>query len=258
MGESVPLTSSASEAFDALCRGWGDVGIEIETAIDTFLKSFDTADRAIRFFFGGYVEWLLAAALFHLKILALPAGHNQGDFDLQSVAESIDGQAKSLWSVKASSTKDQKRVNLKNFHGGSEFTMHPTVFVDPCLGGLVLIDPELHPGIMEHVHIKGDAAVLDTRVVKEHAGEHPDCFIAARLPVKETRPGKPNPPAGFSQFQEIVGGDSLHYPHLGSLLASAKSSGTGHVDEIERLVSLRDDGKLTQEEFEKSLRKVLE
>jgi hypothetical protein len=256
MDQPAPSTPSAYEAFDTLKDGWGDVGVEIETAISTFLKSFDPADSAVRFVFGGYVEWVLAAALFHLKVLALPAGHNQADFDLQSVLESIDGQKKSLWSVKSSSTKDNASIKLKNHHGGSKFTMHPTVFVDPYLGGLVLIDPELHPEIMEHVENKKDAVQLKLSIIKEHAEKYPDCFIPARLPVKE--PGAFRPPAGFDQFNDIVGGDSLHYPNLGALLASTRSGGAGVVSEIERIVSLKDDGKITQEQYEALFNKLVQ
>lgn len=248
MDQPAPSTPSAYEAFDTLKDGWGDVGAEIEQAIDTFLKSFDTADSAVRFVFGGYVEWLLAAALFYLKVLALPAGHNQADFDLQSVVESIDGQKESLWSVKSSSTKNSGSVKLKNHLGGSKFTMHPTVFVDPYLGGLVLIDPELHPEIMEHVENEKDAVELKLSIIKEHAEKHPDCFISARLPVKKSRESRP--PAGFDQFADIVGGNSLHYPNLGALLASTRSGRAGVVSEIERIVLLKDDGKITQEEYE--------
>jgi len=239
---------TALGAFTALKEAWPVIGVEVETAISMFLRRYNPTNNSIRFIFGDYVEWVLAAALCRLGVVVIPAGPTQQDFDLQSVIH----ESRAVWSVKASSTKGSKNVRLKNFLGsGSTFQLHPTVFVDPWLGGLVLVDPGTHPEVLEHIKIERDAAILSAKFVKEHSLRHPECFIQADLPVKGDH-GDAVP--GLDEFRAIVEDDHLHYPNLRWIFDKGEpQGGVSVVEGIRDLMALRDSGALTDEQFGKAL-----
>jgi len=254
--EEIEGHSSSVDAFFALRDNWSTVGRQVETAIDVFLGSYHTGQRTVRFLFGDFVEWVFASALYSLGFLALPAGPNQNDYDLQ--AQGVFDKAKFIWSIKASAADGKGQIRLKNWlgEGNSEnFILEPTLIVNPRLGGVTLIEPRIHSEIYDQLKYTKDAVVLPFSALEAHIESHPDFFIEANLPFnKEIDSVVP----GLDQLRGVIASDHIHYPDLRKLLDDCRPSAGGSVvEEIQEINQMIEEGKLSQEQGQKAIEKVI-
>lgn len=249
----MPL-SSGSLQFDTLrdhLIGNREVRREVEFAFSALLTAANPTDRGLRFLFGNGAEWIMAAAAWSAGILTAPAGHNANGFDLADLLSN----AKGLWSVKASASLAVADVRLKNFMGdgsGATWT-EPTLFVGPYLRGAVFVDPSLHLDVSGRVRRSSDALVLGGGVVKAFASEHPENF--APFDVAVNQGGSANDPYAF--VKSLLKPE--HFPILSRpFKESAPVRDSSVVEEIRRLVELRDQGVLEDDLFRRALDRLME
>lgn len=223
---------------------------EVEFAFAALLTAANPSDRGMRFLFGGGAEWIMAAASWAAGVLTAPAGHNADGFDLGDLLT----KARGLWSVKASASKASAQIRLTNFMGDGlnavwEF---PTMFVAPYFGGAVLVDPRVHLEVRDQMKRASDALVISGKVVKDFRDAHPANFIPFEVAINN-RNGSGDP---FSFIKSVLSPD--HFPILAKpFLASTPVSARNRVEEIQKLVDLRDQGVLTEEHFRKVIDQVI-
>lgn len=223
---------------------------EVEFAFASLLTAANPSDRGMRFLFGGGAEWIMASASWSAGILTAPAGHNANGFDLADLLT----KARGLWSVKASASPSSMQIRLTNFMGdGSNAVWEDaTLFVAPYFGGAVLIDPTLHTDVHAEMRRTGDALVLGGGVVKKFRDDNPANFIPFEVAVNSgTSAGDP-----FAFIKSVLAPE--HFPNLSKpFLASAPISTSTRVEEIQRLVALRDQGVLDEAQFKKAIDQVV-
>lgn len=246
-------TSSGSAEFDALrdhLLGNREVRREVEFAFSALLTAANPTDRGLRFLFGNGAEWIMAAAAWSAGVLAAPAGHNANGFDLADLLAS----AKGMWSVKASASISTGDVRLKNFMGdgsGAAWT-EPTLFVGPYLRGAVFVDPSLHHDVSGRVRRSSDALVLGGGVVKMFASAHSENFVPFDVAVNQG--GSANDPYAF--VKSLLKPE--HFPVLSRPFRESEPvRDSSMVEEIRRLVELRDQGVLEDALFKRALEKLM-
>ncbi|MEX3528943.1 SHOCT domain-containing protein [Corynebacterium xerosis] len=245
--------SSGSVEFDKLKKAIDSSPVlrrEIEFAFSSLLTAANPTDRGLRFLFGGGAEWIIASAAWSAGVLTAPAGHNENGFDLGDLLD----KSRNLWSVKASASDKAAQIRLRNFMGeglGAVWN-EPTLFVGPYLGGAVLIDPRGDDEMQEKTRHAKDALVLPGGVPKKYAKDHPAAHIAFDVEVN-TGAANADP---HTFIKSIL--DPAHFPHLAKpFLASEPRTANSNVDEIKKLVDLRDSGVLTEEQFTKAVDQLL-
>ncbi len=247
------MTSSGSVEFDRLRAKLiadTDLRREVEFAFSSLLTAANPSDRGLRFLFGNGAEWIIAAAAWSAGVLTAPQGHNVNGFDLGDLLD----KAKGLWSVKASASPGSSQIRLKNFMGGGTDAVwtEPTLFVSPYLEGAVFVDPRLHTEVQSQVKNSGDALVLGAGVVRVFAKGHPTNHV--RFEVARNQGEAKGDPYAF--IKSVITPD--HFPRLSKpFLASSPPTTSSRVDEINRLVQLRDDGVLTDEQLSKAIEQTL-
>lgn len=248
------MTGSGSRDFDTLkghLETTPSVKREVEFAFSALLTAANPSDRGLRFLFGNGAEWIIAAAAWSARVLVAPQGHNTNGFDLGDLLN----KARSLWSVKASASDKASQIRLINFMGdGANATWdEPTLFVGPYVDGAVLLDPVQDPDLAVQARKTSDALVLAGGVVKKYARTHPQNHV--QFDVEVNSGASSNDPYAF--IKSIL--DPGHFPVLSKpFLASAPTTSSTKVEEIEKLVSLRDQGALTPELFQKAVTALLD
>jgi hypothetical protein len=244
-------STSGSSQFDLLRRHLETqptVRREMENAFAFLLARANPSDRAARFVVGGAVEWIVAAAAWSAGVLTNPAGHNANGFDL---ADLLD-DAKGLWSIKFSAAPSPGDFRLTNGIGGAgKGFVEPTIFVHRKLGGLVYIDPVLHPEVVAEAIQKSDAVTLPFKVVARFATEHPECVAVVEVPVNEGQAA--NDPFAF--VKELLA--PAHFPNLAKVFLDADPVSLPVSEELKSIAVLHADGMLSDEERTLAIAKLL-
>lgn len=247
------MATSGSTEFDKLKKHLDSnqtVRREVEFAFSALLTAANPSDRGLRFLFGNGAEWIMASAAWSAGVLTAPAGHNANGFDLGDLLD----KTRALWSVKASASSKGGQIRLKNFMGeGKDASWdEPTLFVSPYYGGAVLIDPSTDGEVRAQARKGADALILPGAVPKSYAADHPENHITFDVAVNEGA-GSNDP---FAFIKSVI--DPAHFPNLSKpFLASMPPAQSNRVEEIERLVALRDSGALTPEQFEKAVERAI-
>jgi hypothetical protein len=243
--------TSGSVEFDRLRRHLEEqptVRREMENAFAFLLARANPTDRAARFVVGGAVEWIVAAAAWSSGVLTNPAGHNANGFDL---ADLLD-DAKGLWSIKFSAAPSPGEFRLTNGIGGAgKGFVEPTIFIHRKLGGLVLIDPVLHPEVVAQAVQKSDAVTLPFKVVARFASQHPECVALVEVPVNEGQAA--NDPFAF--VKELLA--PAHFPNLAKVFLDADPVSLPVSEELKSIAALHAEGMLSDEERTLAIAKLL-
>lgn len=235
--------TSGSDAFDRLRNALTSdraLRAEVEQSLLALVEKVNVSDRGSRWVAGGTAEWILAAAAYAAGAIALPAGHNADGFDLEEVLSA----ARSVFGVKSSFSKSADYRLTNGLGGAGKGFAEPTVFLHPRLDGIVYVDPEQHPEILEHVKTRSDATVISLSAVRIHAEQHPECVIPLQVPLNLGR-GTIDPTTLFAK--ELL--TSGHYPLLQRVFEAASGATRSIADEIRELRKLRDEGALTAAQF---------
>lgn len=245
-------TSSGSEAFDRLRAEMisnPSLVREVENALQVLVGRVDPADRGARFVIGTAVEWIIASAAWSAGVLAAPGGHSVDGFDLQD----LEDRARGLWSVKSSFQKTFGSFRITNGLGGAGRGMtDPTIFLHPRLPGATLIDPVAHPEMVERIVQRADGTDLAGRFVLAHADDHPECLIPLVMPTNEHR-GTEDAALLFTQGLLTA----QQFPRLHQVFLAAQPRQGSVADEIRGLAALREQGSLSDDEFERAKALVL-
>lgn len=244
-------STSGSAPFDVLRRHLENqptVRREMENAFAFLLARANPTDRAARFVVGGAVEWIVAAAAWSAGVLTNPAGHNANGFDLAHLLD----DAKGLWSIKFSAAPSPGDYRLTNGIGGAgKGFVEPTIFIHRRLGGLVYVDPALHPEVVAQAVQKSDAVTLPFRVVAGFASEHPECVARVEVPVNEGQAA--NDPFAF--VKELLA--PAHFPNLAKVFQDADPVSLPVSEELKSIAALHAEGMLSDEERALAIAKLL-
>lgn len=247
------MGGSGSGEFDALrshLLANREARREVEFAFSALLTAANPSDRGLRFLFGSGAEWIMAAAAWSAGVLTAPAGHNSNGFDLGDLLV----KAKGLWSVKASASTSASDVRLRNFMGDGAKAdwVEPTLFVGPYLKGAVLVDPRIHAAVKEKMRRSSDALLLGGGVVKQFALDNPSNYVPFDVAINKG--GGPNDPYAF--IKSVIAPE--HFPILSRpFVESAPVTTSSRVEEITKLVALRDAGALDEHQFRRAVNEVL-
>ena len=251
--EQLPLggssSNSGSEAFDAVRDGLErdpSFRAEVERALHVNVNRVNPSDRGNRFVTGGAVEWIVAAAAWHVGVLTVPGGHSENGFDLLD----LQLAAKGLWSVKSQTAEKAGEFRISNgLGGGGRGFVDPTVFLSPHLPGLVFADPDVHAAVKAGEQSKSYAVVMPFRVIKAHAQQHPECVAPLKVAMNEGR-GKENPYLAYTKTILVP----EQFPLLSEMFVAAIPPKRTLSDEVQRLAGLRDSGTISREQFDDLLR----
>lgn len=245
---------SGSPAFDRLRQELmvnERLRLEVEHAFYTLVGAANPSDRGLRFLYGNGAEWIMAAAAWSAGVLTAPKGHNADGFDLVNLL----GDARGLWSVKASAAPNASQIRLKNFMGTGEGASwdEPTLFISPYLGGAVLVDPRIHHDIASLAAWKGDALAVGSAAVKRFSERRPENLVRFNVAINDTRK-KPDP-AAFAKT--ILVADS--FPLLSAPFRAAQpAKGQRSLsEELEALQTLRQAGALDEQQYQHAVDAVL-
>ncbi|MCI7671018.1 MAG: hypothetical protein SPG17_04395 [Schaalia hyovaginalis] len=249
------MTTSGSPEFDKFKRYIESnpaVRRELEFAFAKLLVAASPSDRGARFLFGGAAEWILAASAWCAGILVAPAGHNANGFDL---ADLLAKARTELWSVKASASASPGDIRLVNFQGTGENCdwTEPTLFVGPYVEGGVLVDPLKSAAIKKHMKRTGDSLAIRGRAIVEYKKTHPENHVAFDVAVNTG-----DIPYDSAAFPRSIL-DPATFPNLAKPFMAAKPvRDTSTSAEIERLVVLRDQGVLSEEQLAKAVALIID
>lgn len=214
---------------------------EVERALHVNVNRVNPSDPGNRFVTGGAVEWIIAAAAWHVGVLTVPGGHSERGFDLLDLQSS----ARSLWSVKSQTAKNKSAFRISNgLGGGGKGFSDPTIFLSPHLPGLVYADPMTHLEVKKGEQRKEDAVTIAFGVISKHADAHPECVAPLTVARNEQR-GHENPFLAYTQTILVP----EQFPLMSEMFTSAKPVQRSVSDEVHRLAELRDQGSITQEQF---------
>jgi hypothetical protein len=186
--------------------------------------------------------WLRPAT--RAGVIAIPEGHNANGFDLTGVSALVKG----LFSVKSSLSPTSAFRITNGINGAGKGFVEPTIFLHKRLGGMVFADPAIHTDLASQAVQKADAVVLSLESIIEHAEHHPECVIDLEIPYNKGR-GTYDPALSFAQDLITKG----NYPNLTRLFKEVKPQGSTPSEEIAKLKQLRDEGVLSQEQFERAV-----
>lgn len=247
------MNSSGSLEFDRLKAHLdknATVKREVEFAFSALLAAADPSDRGTRFLFGNGAEWILACAAWSAGVLTAPEGHNKDGFDLGDLLD----EARSIWSVKASASKNSSAVRLINFMGDGKNARWdtPTVFIAPYLRGAVFIDPRTQPEIQQRAKNAKDALTITGKVIRDYADAHPENRIYFDVAVNTGQASND----AYAFIKSIL--DPRHFPILSRPFDAATPTKDAHlVDAITQLAQLKERGSITQDMMERAIAKIL-
>jgi hypothetical protein len=193
---------------------------------------------------------MLASAAFSLGVIAIPAGHASIGIDL----ETLRGELRSRFSVKASFSKTSTYRLTNGMTGSGRGFVEPTIFLHPSFG-IAYADPALHVDLAKYAKQEKDAVTLAIGRVRQHAEVHPECVIPIAVPWNE-RKGTYDPGTAFAV--ELL--DVPAYPGLRRLFSEVRAkyvAGSTVADEIRKLVALRDSGALTETQYQNAIEKLV-
>lgn len=247
------LGSSGSADFDQLRTAvQADLALrrEMENAFLALTEEINVSDRGSRFIAGTAGEWIIAAACYSAGVIALPEGHNADGFDLAGIRAAVKG----IFSVKCSFSPTSNFRITNGIGGAGKGFVEPTIFAHTRLGGLVFADPDTHLTLARQAEQKKDAVVLSMRAIAEHADAHPECTVKMRIPQNSGR-GRLDPATEYAKGLLTRG----HYPNLARVFTEVAQRGTARTvtEEIRDLRVMRDDGLLTQAQFERAVDQLL-
>lgn len=251
--QQLPLTGSSSTsgspAFDALRDGLArdpSFRAEVERALHVNVNRVNPSDRGNRFITGGAVEWIVAAAAWHVGVLTVPGGHSENGFDLLD----LQLAAKGLWSVKSQTAASAGEFRISNgLGGGGRGFVDATVFLSPHLPGLVFADPDVHAAVKAGEKVKSDAVLMPFGIVKAHASAHPECVAPLKVAMNEGR-GSENPFLAYTKTILVP----EQFPLLSGMFTAATPPKRNLSDEVQRLAAMRDSGAISPEQFDALLR----
>lgn len=218
--------------------------------MESTVTSYDVSDRGIRFLVGSIGEWMTALSVYSAGIIALPQGHNANATDIDLLLS----KSKQLWSVKSSYSPKISTFRLSNGLGGSgDGFKSPTIFWHPKLPGIVYVNPTLHKSVADQAIDGSDASVIAVKAIRDHATAHPECVIPMTIPANP-KTGTEDPALDVVKNLVVGGG---HFPKLSKMLLDATPKPKNVSDEIKQLQALRDDGTLTQDQFEQAVAKAI-
>jgi len=221
---------------------------ELESALRVNLARVNPTDRANRFGSGAAVEWILASLAYSAGVITAPAGHNANGFDLVDLRD----QSKSLWSVKNTTKKSDFRLSNGMGGAGKGFA-DPTIMLSPNLPGLVFAEPTIHLDLVAQVKMVDDATILPFKAVLEHATQNPECVAICKMPVN---PGTGTYDPWMSYVSELL--ESANYPKLSKLFQESKPSQASVVEDALKLARMKEDGQITQQQFDALVSKLSE
>ncbi|MDT0184321.1 SHOCT domain-containing protein [Microbacterium sp. ARD31] len=245
------ISSSGSADFDKLRDYMAkdrSLRNEVRDSLFAMTESINVSDRGSRFVAGGTVEWILASACYAAGVIAIPQGHNANGFDLTGVSALVKG----LFSVKSSLSPTSAFRITNGINGAGKGFVEPTIFLHKRLGGMVFADPATHTDLASKADQKADAVVLSLKAIIEHAQQHPECVIDLEIPYNKGR-GTYDPALSFAKTLITEG----NYPNLKRLFEEVKPKGSTISEEISKLQQMRDDGVLTQDQFERAVDRLL-
>lgn len=210
------------------------------------VRRVNPTDRANRFGSGAAVEWILASTAFTAGVLSIPGGHNANGFDLRD----LRNEARGLWSVKNQTKRGEWRITNGLGGAGGGFK-DATVFLSPSLPGLTFVDPRTHVDVSSRVVVKSDAVILPPRVLEEHANQRPECVATCVMP---TNPGTGAHDPWMDYVESLLSPE--RFPQLSHLFVAAKPALLSVAGELQLLVSMRDGGKISAEQFDQLIRNI--
>lgn len=247
-------SKTGSSAFDRLREAFArDPALrqELEWAYRLAVETYNPSDRGLRFITGGIGEWIITLAAYHAGILTLPGGHNADGHD----TEALRSEVQALWSVKTSyqTYSPAATFTITNGQGGpGAGLVVPTIFLAPGLPGIVFVSPEVHPSLVAQVVFGKSEAKLRKGAVHSHASAHPECVIPFTMPVN---PGAAVKDPGFEAVRLLL--DSVHFPRLRLFFQDAAASRDATiVTQVQRLKRMRDEGGLTEQQYQGLLDKL--
>lgn len=243
--------NSAWDTFRAAMLARPQLQAEFIDAWGALLEQVNPSDHGARFVAGAVAEWILASAMYQSGVLSPPAGHDATGFDLDVLQDVLHTK----FSSKAQFSKSSSSFIISNGQGGDGGGLKfPVIFMSPNIGGIVLIDPELHPEVLSEQKSRKDSVTLSVKAVIEHRDRHPECFVALDLPLNQ---GRGDRDAGSELARELL--DSQRFPSLRRLFVdSVRHTGAGDLlAQIEGFKKLRDEGTLTEEQFQAVVAKIV-
>ena len=221
---------------------------EMEDALLVNLHTANPSDPGARFITGGGVEWILACAAYSAGVPLIPDGHGATGHDLRDV---LTG-ARELWSVKSQSTAKPGAFRISNgMGGGGEGFVRPTIFLSPNLPGLVYAHPDLHLEVTGAQQETDDAVVIPHKFIAQHAAGHPECVIDAVIPAN---PGVMTEDPFLAYSKGVM--DPRRFPMLARLFTDMTPQSGDVLSQVRGLVAMRDEGQISQEEYEHLVRQI--
>ncbi len=247
------MTSSGSREFDQLSGAFAsDAALrqEMEWAYRLAVETYNPSDRGLRFITGGIGEWIITLAAYRAGLVTLPDGHNADGHDTASVLD----DAKGLWSVKTSYRRGGN-FTITNGQGGAGAGLSvATVFLSPDLPGIVLVSPDAHHDVVQHVVERKDATTLAKSVIAAHAAARPECVIPFQMPEN---PGSAIKDPALEAVRIIV--DNSNFPRLRTMFAEVaekRASDRSTLGKIREVKALRDEGTITEQQFRRLIEDV--
>lgn len=220
----------------------------MERAFHINVNRVNPSDPGNRFVTGGAVEWIIAAAAWHVGVFTVPGGHSERGFDLLDLQSS----ARALWSVKSQSAKNKSAFRMSNgLGGGGKGFSAPTLFLSPHLPGLVYADPKSHGEVKAAEKQKKDAVTINFGVISKHAKANPQC-VAPLVVARNEDNGRENPFLTYTQSILVP----EQFPLLSAMFNAAQPAQRSMVDEVRDLAELRDQGSISQEQFNELVNKL--
>ena len=244
--------TSGSPEFDKLKVAFladPSLRTELEWAFRLAVETYNPSDRGLRFITGGIGEWIITLAAFRAGVVTLPAGHNADGHDTAAVLD----EAKGLWSVKTSFKRGGK-FTITNGQGGPGAGLAvATVFLSPEFPGIVYVSPTQHPEMVEQVQEYKDSTKLDKSVINGFAVMHPECVIPFAMPVN---PDAEIKDPSLEAVRIIV--DNSNFPRLRTMfmIFEASSKDRSIVAQIQQARKLRDEGTISEDQFQALVSKV--
>lgn len=245
--------TSGSPEFDKLKAAFQadpSLRTELEWAFRLAVETYNPSDRGLRFITGGIGEWLITLAAYRAGVVTLPDGHNADGHDTAALL----AEAKGLWSVKTSYKRGGKFTITNGQGGPGAGLVVPTVFLSPELPGIVYVSPSEHPEMVEQVQEYKDSTKLDKALISDFAALHHECVIPFAMPVN---PDADIKDPALEAVRIIV--DSSNFPRLRTMFvdaAAASAEDRSYVAQIQAARKLRDEGTLTEEQFQALVAKV--
>jgi hypothetical protein len=211
------------------------------------VETFNPSNRGNRFIVGAIGEWLVALSAYAAGVVSVPAGHNADGFDL----EDVHANSKKLWSVKSSYSPSGAFIISNGRDGAGRGLVHPTLFWEPKLPGIVYVNPDVHLDVVEGQRTKKDSVELPKQVVRDHAQRHPECCIEVEIPVN---PKTGQRDSGFEEMRSLI--RRGNFPRLRRMFDDSERSDTSVVGRIKELIQMRENGQISSSQYDALVDKI--